>query len=70
MLPRLTDHAITRYQQRVADIPRAKIEQAIDTPAFHAAMRIGAKAVILNNGCRAIIDDGAIVTFTPGKAKH
>ena len=69
-LPRLTDHAVDRYQQRVADIPREAIEQAINTPAFRTAMEIGAKAVILSNGCRAIIADGAIVTFTRGKAKH
>lgn len=69
-LPRLTDHAILRYQRRVANVPREQIEQAIDKPAFHKAMEIGAKAVILSNGCRAIIADGAIVTFTKGKAKH
>lgn len=69
MLPALTDHAILRYQSRVANVPREQIEQAIDTPAFRAAMQIGAKAVILSNGIRAIIHDGVIVTFSPGRAK-
>ena len=68
--PALSDHAALRYQQRIADIPRDAIEQAIDTPAFRAAMEIGARAVILGSGHRAIIKDGVVVTFTPGKSKH
>ena len=70
MLPRLSDHAIERYQRRIADIPRDAIEEAIDTPAFRKAMEIGARAVILGSGHRAIIKDGCIVTFTPGKSKY
>lgn len=70
MLPRLSDHSVSRYQRRIADIPREAIEQAIDTPAFRAEMEIGARAVILGAEHRAIIKDGCVVTFTPGKAKY
>lgn len=58
----ITLHAIERYQQRVEDVPAAVVVQRLRGPAFEAAAEMGAVAVILLQGHRAVIQGGAIVT--------
>lgn len=63
----LTTHATERYRERVADVSVAAVVAALDTPAIRLALCIGARAVRLPSGHRAVIKDGAIVTITPAK---
>ena len=61
----ITLHAIQRYQQRVENIPAAAVIARLQGPAFDAALIMGKASVILPQGNRAIIQDGAIVTVLP-----
>lgn len=61
----ITRHAIDRYRERVIDISDDEVRQRLSGPAFDAAERIGAPAVILPSGHKAIIDEGSIVTIVP-----
>lgn len=61
----LTQHAIARYQERVANIPPAAVVAVLDTPAMRAALRFGARAVKLRSRHRVVIREGRIVTITP-----
>lgn len=66
----LTRHALQRYRQRIADLSDDEIHTALDTPAMRAAIEIGARAVILPSGHRAILgDNGVVVTIVKNKAK-
>lgn len=65
----LTHHAAERYQDRVADIPRAEILAAIDTPAVRAAVAFGAQYVRLGTGQRLVLDGNRIVTVLPADTK-
>jgi hypothetical protein len=61
----ITLHAIQRYQQRVENVPAAIVVERLCGPAFECAMRMGKASVILPQGNRAVIQDGAIVTVLP-----
>lgn len=65
----VTAHAIERYQQRVADVTPAEARAALSTPAFVKAAEIGACAVKLSTGHRAVIENGCVVTVHPKKAR-
>lgn len=62
----VTGHAISRYQERVENLPEAKVREILSGPAFLVAVKNGARAVILGTGHRAVIKDGAVITvLTP-----
>lgn len=63
--PILTRHAIIRYQERVAALPEAEIARALDCPAVHRAIEIGAPFVRLGGGQRLVLDGPRIVTVLP-----
>lgn len=59
--PRLSDHALLRYLERVFDLDLALIRAEIMTPAVVDAVRSGASAVTVN-GVKFVCDKGTIVT--------
>lgn len=61
----ISSHAISRYQERVADIPEADVIAAIYTPAVRTAMAIGACFVKLGSGHRIVIEGKRVVTVLP-----
>lgn len=61
----VTDHAVERYRERVADLPDRAIRAALSSDAFEAAARFGAPFVKLPTGQRALIRDYAVVTVLP-----
>jgi hypothetical protein len=56
---KVTEHAVLRYQQRVADVSDAEATAALSTNAFAAAAHFGAQVVRKPGAFRAIIE------FTP-----
>lgn len=56
---KVTEHAVLRYQQRVADVSDAEAIAALSTFAFAAAAHFGAQVVRKPQAFRAIIE------FTP-----
>lgn len=62
---RVSQHAIERYQQRVADVSEAEAEAALSTPAIKAAAAFGAEFVRLGTGHRVTLQNGVVVTVQP-----
>lgn len=67
---RVTNHAVIRFQERIANVPKADVLAALDTPAMALAEKLGACAVILSGGYRAIIQDHAVVTILPPRKRR
>ncbi|MFC3097339.1 hypothetical protein [Alteraurantiacibacter palmitatis] len=65
MAIKVTEHAITRYRERVARLPEAQILLLLRGRAFEAADRFGAPFVRLPGGQRAVLRDHTIVTILP-----
>ena len=61
----ITQHAIDRYRERVADMPDQAIVAQLTTDAVLAAARFGAPYVRLPTGQRIVIQRGAVVTILP-----
>lgn len=61
----ITRHAISRYRERVADVPASAIWRALDCPAVRVAIQFGARFVRLAGGQRAVLQDNRIVTILP-----
>lgn len=61
----VTNHAIERYQQRVANVSVAEAIAALSGPAFQIAHKIGRGAVRLPSGHRAICLNGVVTTVLP-----
>lgn len=59
--PRLSDHALMRYFERIYKVDLDKVRAEIMTPAVISAIEAGAKAVIVN-GLRMPIENYCIVT--------
>jgi hypothetical protein len=59
--PRVSDHALLRYLERVKGVDVEAIKAEIMTPETIAAIKAGASAVNVN-GCRMPIKDGCIAT--------
>lgn len=53
--PLITDHAVLRYRQRVADLPDEAIRAALASPAICLAAGIGAPFVRLPGGQRVVL---------------
>lgn len=65
----VTAHAIERYQERVAPVSDDEARDRLSGPVFDLAGAIGACAVVLTTGHRAVCEGGAIVTVLSRKAK-
>lgn len=61
----ITDHAIQRYQERIADVPAAEACRLMDTAAVRSAAQFGAPYVRLPTGQRLVIHEGKIITVLP-----
>lgn len=61
----LTQHAIERYRECVADVPLPMIRQAIDCPAVRIAIDFGARFVRLGGGQRLVCEGDRIITVLP-----
>ena len=65
----VTQHAIDRYRERVADIPDQAIVAQLTTDAVLAAARFGAPYVRLSTGQRIVIVKHKVITVLPAHAK-
>ncbi|WP_296717778.1 hypothetical protein [Erythrobacter sp.] len=61
----ITRHAISRYRERVADVPPAAIWRALDCPAVRIAIQLGARYVRLSGGQRAVLQENRVITILP-----
>jgi len=67
---RVTNHAVIRFQERIANVPKPDVLAALDTPAMALAEKMGACAVILASGHGAVIQDHAVVTILPPRKRR
>lgn len=58
----VTQHAIQRFQERVAPVSPEEARAALSSPTIHKAVEFGAIAVTLGTGQRIVIVDGSIIT--------
>lgn len=58
----VTQHAIQRFQERVAPVTPEEARAALSSPTIHKAVEFGAIAVTLGTGQRIVINDGSIIT--------
>ncbi|ALC12494.1 hypothetical protein [Sphingopyxis sp. 113P3] len=65
----VTDHAITRYRERVEDIPDECIVQTLTGPQFDMVAKMGGGSVILPSGHRVVCSAIAVVTVLPKGVK-
>jgi hypothetical protein len=65
----ITEHAIQRYRERVEDVTEDQARERLSGPVFDLAGAMGACAVVLTTGHRAICEGGAIVTVLSRQVK-
>ena len=65
----VSQHAIDRYRERVADGSDGEIIAALSGPCFDLVASMGRGAVILSCGARAIVEDGSVVTVLRPKRR-
>lgn len=61
----ISQHAIARYRERVAQGTDEEITALMGGIAFAVAARMGRCAVIMCCGARAIVQDGTVITVLP-----
>lgn len=61
----ITEHAIERYQERVANVSEADARIALSSPAVTTAADFGAPYVKLGTGQRIVIEGGRVITVLP-----
>jgi len=66
--PRLSDHALLRYLERVKGVDVDGAKREIMTPTVIAAIKAMATTVIVN-GARLLVKDGTIVTIMEAEKK-
>lgn len=66
----ITHHAIARFQEQVANLPEAEVRAMLDTPIMALAETMGATAVILRGGYRAVIHERKVVTILPPRKRR
>lgn len=62
--PRITAHAIERFQERVANVSADEARETL-TSLTRQAAAFGAPYVRLGTGQRIVINDGAVITVLP-----
>jgi O6-methylguanine-DNA--protein-cysteine methyltransferase len=67
---RVSSHAISRAIERGAAANYDEAMARLTTPTFARAVALGANAVVMPTGHRAVIEDGCVVTVHPKRAKH
>lgn len=66
---RVSDHAVQRYRERVEHVSEDEARDRLSGPVFDLAGAMGACAVVLTSGHRAVCQDGVIVTILSRQAK-
>lgn len=61
----VTTHAITRYRERVRDVPADVARQELTAPVIERAARFGAAYVRLGTGQRVVLRENRVVTVLP-----
>ena len=61
----VTDHAVERYQERVANCTADQARQALSSPAVRAAAKFGAMFVRLATGHRIALRGHVVLTVLP-----
>lgn len=59
--PRITDHAVLRFLERVKGVDLAAVRAEMATPEVCAAVKAGARSVI-TQGHALVIENGTIIT--------
>lgn len=70
--PGVTDHAIVRYLERAAGLDIDEVRRRILPPALEALARKGGRGTFPipgEEGMRAVIDNGVVVTVLGGTQK-
>ncbi|HWW56375.1 MAG TPA: hypothetical protein VN047_05750 [Sphingopyxis sp.] len=62
---RVSQHAINRYRERIADLSDEMIIAALSGKAFQVLSLLGHGAVRMACGARAIVQAGTVVTVLP-----
>lgn len=65
---RVTNHAVLRYQQRVAPVTIEEARQALSTAVIELASKFAGCAnchVSLPTGQRVVVSNGAVITVRP-----
>lgn len=65
----ISQHAIERYRERVADLPDDVIRAALNSKVIRLASSIGAPFVKLPGGQRIVVQNAAVVTVLPSEHK-
>lgn len=63
--PIVTNHALVRYRERIANASDEAIRLALDTPAVRTAIQFGAPFVRLGTGQRVVLDQDRVITILP-----
>ncbi len=66
--PRISDHALLRYIERIVGVDMDELRDTILTDQIKAALRLGATGVTVN-GIKMIAKDGVIVTVLSEEAR-
>lgn len=62
----ITDHALLRYLERVRGIDIEAVRKEILSERVMGVIRqLGSAKINLQNGCRAVVDHGVVVTVVP-----
>ena len=61
----ISQHAIERYQERIANVPDEVAREALSCPAVIAAADFGASSVRLGSGVRIVLVGRSVVTVLP-----
>lgn len=61
----ITNHAILRYQERVAPVSMEQARAILGSAMIQAAAAFGARFVRLAGNQRVVIKDGSVVTVLP-----
>lgn len=61
----ITQHAVQRYQERVANVPEDQARAAMSSRTVDLADAIGAPFVRLGGGQRLVLEDHKVVTVLP-----
>lgn len=64
-MAQVTDHAVLRFVERVLGVDVEAIRRHLANPAVDRATEFGASTVILADGTRLKLRDGAVVTVLP-----
>lgn len=66
----VTNHAVLRFQERVANVPAETVKAMLSAPLFELAVSLKATAVVLSTGQRVVLSGADVVTVLPARKRH